>query len=161
MHPDYTTKDIPQSTELRFWAKVQRQGRNECWEWQGSRTPNGYGKFSVKRKDISAHRFSYQLHYGPIPDGMLICHRCDNPACVNPYHLFAGTQVENLADMATKGRRPIGEQAPNAKLTEKDVISIRTLYSTGVPQRQLSRQFKISRPQIRRIIRHESWRQIP
>jgi hypothetical protein len=98
---------ISVSLVTRFWLKVDRRGDNECWLWTASTTGNGYGQFSPTchpPKTGYAHRFSYELHYGPIPAGMLVCHTCDNPRCVNPKHLFLGTHQDNATDMKQKGR---------------------------------------------------------
>jgi hypothetical protein len=89
----------------RFWANVDKRGPDECWEWMASRKPTGYGQFMVSGKMKRVHRYSWELHTGaPPPADMSLCHRCDNPPCVNPAHLFVGTQKDNIQDALRKGR---------------------------------------------------------
>lgn len=87
----------------RFWAKVDRTA--SCWLWTAAKTPDGYGKLGIRCYMEYAHRLSWEMHRGPIPAGMLVLHRCDTPSCVNPAHLFIGTQFDNMQDMVAKGRR--------------------------------------------------------
>lgn len=102
----------PEKTIERFWAKVNRTTENDCWTWTGGTRGDGerlYGKITVKGRALSAHRFSFELHNGPIPDapgahGSCVCHRCDNPLCVNPAHLFLGSHLVNMQDKKAKGR---------------------------------------------------------
>jgi hypothetical protein len=91
----------------RFWAKVKIGAADACWEWQGFRLPKGYGTIGVGGRAGGkqlAHRVSYELEYGLIPEGLLVCHSCDNPPCVNPKHLYVGSYADNLTDMHRKGR---------------------------------------------------------
>ncbi len=113
---------------IRFWKNVVKQER--CWVWIGTRDKHDYGCFSLKldgvRKNgrsawtmIKAHRYSWQIHFGLIPDGKNVLHRCDNPRCVNPHHLFIGTQDDNMKDMATKGRSPRGNNHWSHRMPER------------------------------------------
>lgn len=96
----------PPTTDELFWAKVDRRGPDECWEWTAARSPNGYGRFKPKGMgQKTASRWSYEMHVGPIPDGMQVCHTCDNPPCVNPAHLWLGDHAANAADRDAKGRQ--------------------------------------------------------
>lgn len=176
----------------RFWEKVDCSGgEGACWPWiTRSRLPFGYGQFGVgdraKHTMVPAHRFAFELAYGPIPDGMRVLHVCDNPACVRNDdegwyeingvlrprrgHLFLGTDAENTADMIAKGRGgsqihperlPRGERHCMAKLTEADVRAIRVRYANGgVSYAYLGRDYGVSAQVIGGIINRLSWRHV-
>lgn len=136
---------------------------NGCWEWQGGKNcKGGYGRIKFGYDHHLVHRISYEYHYGKIPDGMEICHHCDNPICVNPEHLFLGTRSDNMRDMFAKGRhRPVnGENNGNSRLTQKQVDSIRKEYSKGdVSQRGLARKYSVTQGCIAGIICHRTWKE--
>jgi len=142
---------------------VTRGDPCECWEWQGT-INTGYGRFTYRGKEYAAHRTSYEIHHGPIPDGLFVCHNCpdgDNPRCVNPSHLFLGTSAENTADRDQKGRQAKGTRSWNARLIESDILKIREMYSNGIPQKDLAVLFDMNSGTISSIIRGKSWRHIP
>ena len=161
---EYSKTDPP---EVRFWAKVQK-GNNpdDCWNWTGGITGAGYGAMMIDYKNVSAHRFSYELHFGPIPEGMFICHKCDNPSCSNPDHLFLGTPQDNVDDMISKDRQVIttpptfhGEDHPNAVLTWDQVNEMRRLYATGkYPAYELAERYQVTKATVGYIIHWQTWR---
>ena len=147
----------------RFWKKVIIS--DGCWEWTGYKTKKGYGNINTGNgKMIRVHRFSWEIHNGlEIPDGLVVCHHCDNPSCVNPHHLFVGTQQENVADMISKGRNYILEKHTfmKSKISKEDVIKIRTEYSegfkNGLTYLSLAKQYGIGETQVYRIVKRKSW----
>lgn len=150
-----------------FWQKVSRG--SDCWEWQGGRNPEGYGRFWDGQRAEYAHRFSWALTHGDIPDGMLILHRCDNPPCVNPDHLFIGDQTVNLLDMSAKGRHlahtkpqrmPRGESHGMHKLTEEAVKDIRAARRTRTIVLDLAQKYGVSVGAIRGVRGRVSWRHV-
>lgn len=146
----------------RFMRLVEIQERTDCWEWIGNRPSGKYGHFSVGLKAVKAHRWVYELCCGQIPDDMVIRHKCDNPACVNPLHLTIGTGLENVRDRVERNRSADrkGEKHPLAKLGAPEVLELRRLASLGHTARSLAEQFGISNQQAGKIIRRENWRHI-
>jgi hypothetical protein len=144
----------------RFWSKVDKRGPDECWEWKARRDPDGYGVFWYDGKNRRASRMAWLSERGPEGmAGMLMCHRCDNPPCCNPAHLFLGTNTDNLRDMAAKKRstRFLGEAHPGARITTETVLAIRQLAATGEPHLSIAGRFGISQTQTSRIIKRTRW----
>lgn len=152
--------------DVRFWEKVAKAGPNDCWLWTASTYLNGYGQFWTGTNLTPAHRYSYFLAHGEIPISKVVCHNCpsgDNPLCVNPAHLWLGTQKENVADMHEKGRdnKARGERQRNAKLTDEIVLQIRDTHAKGgYSYRQLARMMGVTMPTIRSIVLRETWKHI-
>lgn len=145
--------------EKRFWEKVKKT--NTCWLWLGFKDTNGYGKVMVREKGGAklAHRISYELRYGELERKRLVCHKCDNPSCVNPKHLFIGTHKDNSQDMVSKNRDCSGERASYAKLNWDKVNEIRARYlKDNISQRELAKLFNVSQPQINAIVNVRSWK---
>lgn len=145
---------IPQ----RFMSKVSVG--DDCWIWTAGRFPSGYGAFSLKGRLYRAHRMAFMLFRGEIPPGLCVCHRCDQPACVNPAHLFLGTNAENSADMVAKHRHAAGVRNGRAKLTEDDVREIRECIREGDSQRHVAQRFGVSQVLVGLIARRKSWRNV-
>lgn len=156
--------------EERFWARVQKT--DGCWLWIGGRNKAGYGNFSPggTASMIGAHRVSYELHYGPIPQGLHVLHRCDVPSCVRPDHLFLGTVADNVRDMYDKGRanRPTtfdyvlrGERAYSAKLTESSVRDIRQRRQEGESLGSLAQRYQVTVSAIHAVVHRKTWKHVP
>lgn len=144
---------VEPSPYSHFWRQVEKS--TDCWLWTGW-TSKGYGSLTHKRKPWTAHRFSWMVHNGPIPEGLWVLHRCDVPLCVNPSHLFLGNAADNSADMTSKGRgRPaIGEDSGLSKLTEEQVLDIR---SSPLGPSALSERYGICRQNVWTIRRRLTW----
>lgn len=146
------------SAAQQFWKRVIKgETPDDCWGWSGSSTAFGYSQFHVKRVTTLAHRFSYELHHGPIPAGMVVRHSCHTPSCANPLHLVLGTQADNIADSVNSERHCRGESHGCAKLTEAQVIEIRAQRAAGASYPSLSEKFGVSAYTIGEICRRESW----
>lgn len=143
--------------EDRFWERVDKRTPDECWEWQGNKTPRGYGTIGDRDDSLYAHRLSYIFAHGEIPDGLYILHSCDNPGCVNPAHLRTGTQQDNINDALERGRIPKGEKSTSAKLTQEQAEQIRKLNQEGVSYKRLSKMFSITKSNIAHIVKMRSW----
>lgn len=144
----------------RFWSKVDRLGIDECWLWQGAIDKDGYGKITIGSRTYRAHRVAYELHTGLVDEGMFILHHCDNPTCCNPYHLFQGTNRDNIEDMLKKGRSLIGSKHHKSKLSEEDIPIIRNLYKSGVPMNLLAEKYKVDAGNIHHIVNRNTWKHV-
>lgn len=160
-----------------LWERLDKSGVDGCWEYQGARDKDGYGFMKVREYQHRTHRLAWELTHGPITDGLHVLHRCDNPPCCNPEHLWLGTEADNAADRDRKGRtnyprgdahytrrRPDwvkrGEQVPGAKLTWAAVREMRELYAAGWgSHRELSLRYGVSRELVREVVNSRRWKE--
>lgn len=132
----------------RFWAKVDKRGADECWQWLATRS-GGYGRFVLNGEVVGAHRAAWELQNGAVPPGMFVCHRCDNRRCVNAAHLFLGTPADNVRDMWEKGRaRP--------RKRKIDVAAAVAMRSAGLSQREIARRFGATQPSVWAALRRSA-----
>lgn len=145
----------------RLWNKVNKT--DTCWLWTGHTQRNGYGQISRGYRLGAAwvHRVSYELANGPIPKGLLVCHACDVPLCVNPAHLFLGTYADNARDAMQKKRLAWGERNRHAKFSTADIIEMRALASNATPKADIRRRFGISQSYLNSVLRRDHWRNLP
>lgn len=151
---EYTPEQI-----AHFWSRVHKA--DGCWEWQGGKA-NGYGYVRINNENRGTHRLAYELTYGPIPDGLFVCHHCDNPPCCNPDHLYAGTPADNVRDAYARGRQPKRkpykhftkyERPPHQlKLTDEDVRAIRADRATGAQLQELADRYGVDQSFISLIV---------
>jgi len=156
----------------KFWSNVDVKGPDDCWEWKLSKFRRGYGQSRFNGRNMQTHRIAWIVENGDIPQGILVCHKCDNPGCVNPSHLFLGTHVDNMADMVSKGRQCKGDfnaarrikgmragvKNGRAKITDNEAAQIRQLYACGgVKQKDLGKRFGINQRMISAIVLGKNW----
>ena len=150
-------------TDERFLRKTLRT-ETGCLLWTGSNDgTNGYGTVRRNGRLMKAHRYAYEMTHGSIPDGMMVCHTCDVPACVEPTHLFLGTSRDNVVDMIEKGRNGSGRPRRGLKLTVDDVVAIRQRWAAGESQRSLAAKFGIDQSHVSRLVRadRDTWAECP
>ena len=147
----------------RFWSKVDKS--SNCWNWTAGKS-RGYGYINIDGKNIQAHRFSWEYYNGKIPEtsgyhGTCVLHHCDNPSCVNPKHLFLGSQRKNMDDMLTKCRQAKGDKISLSKLTEVDVKEIRDHFDCGVfTQQEIADYYSVAVSTINKVINYKTWTHI-
>ena len=143
---------------VRFYKYVELIPFTDCHIWIGGLNKKGYGYFHFHGKSDWAHRVAYILFIGTIPDGMLVCHTCDVPACVNPKHLFIGTPKDNSQDMVDKNRQTSGSLNPQAKLSESHIIEIREKYENGLASQPfLANEYGVDVSSINKIVNYKTW----
>lgn len=152
----------------RFWKKAEIGEPDECWNWKGYINRYGYYVIRVyrprnggKNYNFEAHRISYFLTHGTLSDDLLVCHKCDNPLCVNPNHLFLGTYQDNSSDMVNKGRQVTGRDIKGAKLTPARVYEIRRLLKSGVTKYRIAKMFKVTDGNVAYIEKGLTWKHLP
>lgn len=152
-----------QDLAARFVGFTDKSGPGGCWLWTGAFKRGGYGQLMIANRMVSAHRAAWGLANGPIPPGMHVLHRCDNPPCVNPAHLFLGTNADNSKDKIAKGRQrgPKGEAHPAAKLSDGDVVEIRRRWAAGETQAVIGRDFGATQAHVSQIVTMKTWRHLP
>lgn len=150
---------------------------DECWQWTGASTKDGYGFMAFRGRTWKAHRVSYTLFHGEVPEGLFVCHHCDNPGCVNPQHLFLGHASANVADMVRKGRgvsqitsdqnhfkaghAPRGQDASGHKMTEEDAVRAIDMAARGILTSHIALMMGVDRTAIQQLLRGQTWKHLP
>lgn len=150
-----------QKTEAKFWDKVALpEDRSDCWNWTAG-TRSGYGNLKINQVSLKAHRLSYALHYSVLPANLLVCHHCDNPLCVNPHHLFLGTDADNAKDKVSKGRQSRkgqkGTRNGNAKINDEQLAEIRARIAAGETNVSIAKDYPIGHAMVSRIRKGRSY----
>lgn len=156
----YASKYDPLVTDpiQRFWNRVDKGPKRDCWEWKAGRDGHGYGMYNLNGRVRHAHVVAWVITFGEVPKRVCVCHHCDNRGCCNPSHLFLGTNRQNAEDMANKGRSAHGERHAMHKLTKEQVNTIRELYASGgITQRRIAGMFNIDRSNVGYIVNHKTW----
>ena len=148
-HPPDQTKDF-------------YKGLDACWQWSGNLAPDGYGKVKIGDKFTSAHRLSWLIHRGEIPNNKVVMHKCDNRCCVNPSHLTLGSSRENTEDAINKGRRraAVGTKLPQSKLNESSVRAIRDAARRGISQSKIAATFNLCQQAIHKVVSRKTWKHV-
>ena len=133
---------------------------NGCWEWNKSKSKSGYAKIWYRGSTMRGNRVSYLAFIGDIPEGILVCHHCDNRSCINPDHLFLGTHKDNCHDSIQKCRHAHGEKSSKSKLKSEHITEIRKLYSSGISQEKISKKYNVNQSCISSIILKKTWNHI-
>jgi hypothetical protein len=147
----------------RISSKTVVDESTGCWVYKGHKNRDGYGRIFYEGNQRECHRVVWELVFGVIPAGLCVCHKCDNPPCINPKHLFLGTHGDNTRDKMSKGRQRslVGEDCPRSKLRNEDIIQIRSRYTKGISQSELGREYKVAQSTIWRIVNSQRWKHIP
>lgn len=148
----------------RFIKKIRKCEDDGCWEWTHGKIKTGYGVIRINNKNFGAHRISYLMHFGNFDNKLCVLHKCDNPSCVRPDHLYLGTQTDNMKDMDNKKRRKLnimkGEQNGRSKLLVIDVINIKKMLSNKISQREIAKKYNVSQVAVSLIKRNKNWKYV-